>query len=278
MITYDHDTSKAQAAVKAARRRGLAVPQDIDACHTMWQTAINAAHMKAPERPTVDDVPATAEQLAALIEERAHAHRIAAAHRAIGADFMEPIARKYNQLVKERVPSWILALQPEFNGLVKALTTQAKKLPDNLDAAQLDWNNPKITAAWEKAESAAHQLDQLVNDRRDMARALGGDGSRDNALYAVAKLPTPSVDDVLAHKMRDEVGPALREWKELQHQPVSRWLYLARSPHFELVLATPGEARERAAAVDRWKDAIAVLHTSQSRGQAVAAVRQALVA
>lgn len=278
MIDFEHDTSKAQTAVKAARRRGLAVPQDIDACHAMWQTVMNAAHMQAPERPTVDDIPATADQLAADIEQRAHAHRIAAAHREIAADYQEPVARRYNQLVKERVPGWILALQPEFNGLVKALTTQAKKLPGNLDAAQLDWNNPKITAAWEKAESAAHQLDQLVSDRKDMARVLGGDGSRDNALYAVAKLPAPSVDDVLAHKMRDEVGPALREWKELQHQPVSRWLYLARSPHFELILATPGEARERAAAVDRWRDAIAVLHGSQSRGQAVAAVRQALAA
>ncbi|HEY9372186.1 hypothetical protein [Streptomyces sp.] len=278
MITFDHDTGKAQDAVKAARRRGLAVPQDIDACHAMWQTVVDAAHMQPPARPTVDDIPATAEQLAALIEQRAHDHRIALAHQQVGNDFMEPVSRRFNQLVKDRVPGWILALQPEFAGLVKALTAQAKKLPDNLDVSMLDWNDPKVTAAWEKAESAAHQLDQLVNDRRDMARVLGGDGGRDNALYAVAKPPTPSVDDVLAHKLRDEVGPALREWKELQHQPVSRWLYLARSPHFTLQLATPGEARERAAAVDRWRDAIAGMQTAGSRGQAVAAVRQALAA
>ena len=31
MITFDHDTSKAQAAVDAARRRNLPVPQAIDA-------------------------------------------------------------------------------------------------------------------------------------------------------------------------------------------------------------------------------------------------------
>src|ERR1051325_2252359 len=99
--SFDHDTGKAQAAVQAARRRGLAVPQDLDPCHTMWQIVMDAAHMQAPERPTVDDIPATAEQLAADIEQRAHAHRIAAAHRAIAADYQEPVARRYHQLVTE---------------------------------------------------------------------------------------------------------------------------------------------------------------------------------
>src|SRR4051794_5498386 len=108
MIGFDHDTSRAQDAVKAARRRGLAIPQDIDACHTMWQTVLNAAHMQPPARPTVDDIPATADQLAALIEQTAHDHRIALAHQAVGSDFMEPVARKYNALVRERVPGWIL--------------------------------------------------------------------------------------------------------------------------------------------------------------------------
>ncbi|PBD00294.1 hypothetical protein BX281_8413 [Streptomyces sp. Ag82_O1-15] len=278
MIDFDHDTGLAQDAVKAARRRRLDVPADIDAAAAMWQTVMTAAHMAVPERPTVDDIPATAEQLAAAIEERAHQHRIALAHQQVGTDFMEPVARKYNQLVKERVPGWILALQPEFNGLVKALAAQSKKLPAQLDTHALDWNDPKTTAAWEKAESAAHQLDQLVNDRKAMARAIGGDGSKDNELFAVAKLPDPTVDGVLDNLMRDQVGPALREWRDLKGQPVSRWLYLARSPHITLQLATPGEARERAASLDRWRDGIAAMHAGHSRNQAVAAVRQALAA
>ncbi|MET7731612.1 hypothetical protein ABZT02_09605 [Streptomyces sp. NPDC005402] len=277
MITFEHDTGKAQTAVRAARRRGLAVPQDIDACHAMWQVVVNAGQMRAPDRPTVDDIPTTAEQLAALIEERAHQQRIAESHRAIAGDFKEPVARRYNQLVKDRVPGWILALQPEFTGLVKALATQSKKLPEQLDVHLLDWNDPKITAAWEKAESAAHQLDQLVNDRQDMAKAVGGDGGRDNELYAVAKIAEPTSADVFAHKLRDQVGPARREWRELKGQPVSRWLYLARSPHFELQLATPGEVRDRAAAMERWHDAVAVVMTTgMSRSQAQHAVTTAL--
>lgn len=278
MIGFDHDTSKAQTAVKAARRRKLPVPDDIDQTAGMWQIAVDAAHMAPPERPSRDDVPATAGELRQLIEDRAHAHRIALAHQAVGTDFLEPIARKYNQLVADRVPGWILGLQPEFNGLVKALTGQAKKLPTDVRVGVLDWNDPKISSAWEKAESAAHQLDQLVNDRQDMAKAIGGDGGRDNELWAVAKIRDPSIDDVLGHVMRDHVGPALREAHALKQEPVSRWLYLARSPHFTLQLATPGEVHERAVAVQRWREAIAAMQAASGRNGAVTAVRQALSA
>lgn len=278
MMDLPLDTSRAQTAVKAARRRKLPVPADIDACAAMWQAVQAAAHMQPPGRPTVDDIPATVEQLAAAIEERAHAHRIALAHQAVASDFQEPMARKYNALVGEQVPGWIMGLQVEFNGLVKAVTQQSRKLPEQLAKHMLDWNDPKITAAWEKAESAAHQLDQLVSDRQDMARATGGDGGRDNELWAVATIREPTIDDVLGHVMRDQVGPAMREAQALKQQPVSRWLYLARSPHFTLQLATPGEVHARAAAAQRWRDAIAAMQAASGRNGAVAAVRQALAA
>jgi hypothetical protein len=142
----------------------------------------------------------------------------------------------------------------------------------------LDWNTPRITAAWEKAESAAHQLDQLVSDRQTMAKAVGGDGGRDNELYAVALLPEPSVDDVLGNLLRDQIGPFIREWKALKQQPVSRWLHLTRSPRVTLQLATPGEVTERAATMGRWHDAITAMHAGGTRRQAEAAVRAALAA
>jgi hypothetical protein len=277
VIDFGHDTSKAQAAVQAAERRKLPVPQIIYDTAAMWQTVMDAAHMPAPERPTVADIPATASELAALIEERAHLHRIALAHHAVASDFKEPMARKYNALVREQAPSWISALQPEFTGLVKAVATQSRKLPEQLDKHLLDWNDARITAAWEKAESAAHQLDQLVADRKAMARAASQDLGRDADLFAVAKIAEPTQADVFGHKMRDHIGPALREVQELRHQPVSRWLYLARSPHFELQLATPGEVEQRQAVMDRWRDAVQVVMTSGlSRQQAEKAVTQAL--
>lgn len=256
--SFDHDTVRAQKAVKSAERRGLPVPQDIHDTAAMVAVVHKAAHMKAPARPTINDVPATAEQLAALIEERAHAHRIAKAHNQVGTDFLEPIARKFNQLVRDQAPGWIRALRPEFNGLVKQLRTQSRKLPANLDTKWLDWNDPAVTGPWEKAEGIAFQLDQIVNDRKTMALAgdLAGEGGRDNELYAVARLPEPTTIGVVQHLMRDHIAPEVQQWRDLKQQPVSRWLHLARSEHLTIELATPDEVRQRAAVRGKWVEGI----------------------
>ncbi|MFI6468737.1 hypothetical protein ACIBL5_00490 [Streptomyces sp. NPDC050516] len=275
---FGNDTRLAQQAVTAAKRRGLPVSPDIEAAAAMYAVIVTAGHEPHPERPTADDIPATPEQLRQTIEDRAAAKRHADSIRAVAADFHEPLAARFNGLVKAAVPGWIQSLQPEFDGLVKALRTQARKLPDDLRVHSLDWNNPKISAAWEKAESAAHQLDQLVHDRQDMARAIGTDGGRDNELYAVAAFPTPTVEGVLAHRMRDEYGPLIREWKGLHGQPVSRWLCLVRADCLTLLLATPGEVTERAMAMQRWRDGIAAHHQSHTRRDAEAAVQQAIAA
>ncbi|WEO25166.1 hypothetical protein [Streptomyces caniscabiei] len=260
MITFDHDTGAAQKAVKSAERRGLPVPQEIHDTAAMVDVALQAAHMKPPPRPTVDDIPATPEQLAAAIEERAHQQRIADSHQVVGSDYLEPIARKFNALVRDQVPLWIRALQPEFNGLIKQLRTQSKKLPANLDTRWLDWNDPAVTGPWEKAEGIAFQLDQLVNDRKVMARAggLAGEGGKDNELYAVARLPEPTTIGVVQHLMRDHIAPEMHQWRDLKHQPVSRWLQLVRSQHLTIELATPDEVRQRAAVRDRWREGILV--------------------
>lgn len=275
---FGTDTRLAENAVTAARRRGLPIPAEIVAAADMYAVIVDAGHEPHPEKPTVADIPSTPEQLRARIEERAAAKRHADSMRAVATAFHEPLASAYNQAVKAAVPGWIVSLQPKFDALVRALAGQAKKLPVDLRVEAMDWNDARISAAWEKAESAAHQLDQLVSDRQDMAKAIGGDGGRDNELYAVAKLPEPDEAAVFGHVLRDQVGPAINEWKELRGQPVSRWLHLARSPHIELILATPGEVTERAASMQRWKAAIAGLHNAQGRNGAVTAVRQALAA
>ncbi|MER5259741.1 hypothetical protein [Streptomyces sp. NPDC002855] len=277
MIDFGHDTARATAAVQAAERRKLPVPQAIYDTAAMWDVVMRSAHMRVDERPARDDIPETAEQLAALIEKRAHAHRIAEAHRHVAGDYKEPIARRYNQLVREHVPGWISGLQPDFLTLVKVLAKQEKKLPELLDAHHLDMRDPKVSAPWEAATAAAIQLDQLVADRQLMARAVGQDLGRDAELYAVAAVEPPTDAEVFGHKLRDEVGPAIRQWKELRHQPVSRWLHLARSPHFTLQLATPGEVEQRQQAMERWYDAVQVVMTSGlSRQQAQTAVATAL--
>ncbi|MFI7681432.1 hypothetical protein ACIBWG_02035 [Streptomyces griseoaurantiacus] len=260
MIDFGHDTSSAQNAVRAAERRSLPVRDEIRNTAAMVDVVVRSAHMQAPERPTVDDVPATPEELAALIEERAHAHRIAAAHRAVGTSFLEPIARKFNRLVADEVPGWIRMLTPEFDSLVKQLRGLARKLPADLDKHRIDWNNPTITAPWARAEGIALQLDQLVNDRTILARAGGlkGEGGRDSELYQVAKLPEPTTLGVVQHMLRDHVSPERARWRELKHDPVRRWVYLVRSEHLTVELATPDEVRQRAAVWDRWRDGIAV--------------------
>ncbi|MEU5247298.1 hypothetical protein AB0G81_24910 [Streptomyces asoensis] len=278
MITFDHDTGKAQAAVDVARRRGLPVPQQIDDTAAMWEVVIDASRMQPPERPGRDDVPATVDELRALIEERAHAHRIAEAHRATAGDYREPIARKYNQLVAAQVPAWIGGLQPDFLALVKVLAKQEKKLPALLDPHHIDLRRPEISAPWETATAAAVKLDQLVADRQILARAVGQDLGPDAQLHAVAKLAkNPDNDDVFGHRLRDEVGPARQTWRDLKHQPIARWLHLARSPHFTLQLATPGEVEQRQAVMDRWSQAVQIIMGSGlSHQQAQHAVAQAL--
>lgn len=269
MITFDHDTGRAQKAVKSAERRGLPVPQDIYDTAAMVDIAVQAAHMQAPERPTPDDVPATPEQLAAAIKERAHQQRIAASHREVGSAFLEPIARKYNALVREQVPGWIRALQPEFNGLVKQLRTLSKKLPANLDSNWLDWNDPAVSTPWTRAEGIALQLDQIVTDRKTLAMAgdLAGEGGQDNELYAVARLPVPTEQGVVDHLMRDHISPEMRQWRDLRQQPVPRWLQLVRSQHLTIELATPDEVRERAAVRGKWVDAIHARGVAPEPGQ-----------
>ena len=277
MITFNADTGKAQNAVAVARRRNLGVPAEVDQVAGMWQVAVDASHMKVPERPTVDDIPATAEELRTLIADRAHAHRVALAHNQVGTDFLEPIARRYNTLVRDQVDGWIRALQPDFLALIKVLAKQEKKLPANLDQQHIDLRNPAISAPWETASNAAVKLDQLVNDRQILARASGQDLGRDAELWAVAEITAPSSEDVFAHKLRDEVGPSLREWRDLKATPIARWLYLSRSPHFTLQLATPGEVTQRQATMERWQQAVAVVMGSGlSHQQAQHAVATAL--
>ncbi|WP_128817425.1 hypothetical protein [Streptomyces sp. S063] len=273
---FGTDTRDAELAVKAARRRGLPVPPEVDAAADMYEVIVNAGHEPAPERPTVTDMPSTPEELRQLIEDQAAAKRRAESIRAVASDYRQPLTTAYNQAVRSVVDGWIVSLQPEFNNLVKALTQQAKKLPQDLRVSALDWNDPKISAAWEKAESAAHQLDQLVRDRQDMARVAGHDGGKDNQLYAVAKLPEPTRDAVLDNQLRDGIGPDLRIWRDLKSQPVSRWLHLARSEHVTLLLATPGEVQDRAAAMQRWYDAVAAKGEAHTRRAAEAAVDQVL--
>jgi hypothetical protein len=278
VITFDHDTSRAQAAVDTARRRNLPVPPAIDDTAAMWQVVTDAGHMRADDRPTRDDLPATAAELRAMIEDHAHRQRIADSHRAIVEHYREPIARKYNQLVRDQVDGWIRGLQPDFLALTKVLAKQEKKLPPLLDQQHLDMRRPEISAPWEAASRVAIQLDQLVSDRQILTRAVGQGLGPYSELFAVAKLAKdPSDEDVFAHKLRDDVGPALREWKELARQPVSRWLYLARSPHLTLQLATPGEVEQRQQVMDRWRDAVqVVMGSGLSHQQAQHAVATAL--
>lgn len=278
MITFDHDTGRAQAAVKAARRRKLPVPEAIEVTYGLYDVA-NQAGRITRVRPTRDDIPSTPEALAALIEEDARRLRVAESQREIARDYLEPIARKYNQLVRDQVPGWIRSLQPEFDGLVKQLRTQARKLPASLDTTWLDWNDSAVTGPWEKAEGIAFQLDQIVNDRQDMARAggLAGEGGRDNELYAVAKLPEPTTEGVVQHRMRTHISPEVQQWRELRHKPVSRWLALARSEHLTIQLATPDEVRQRAATWDRWREGIAARGVAPMPGpKAIKAIEAAL--
>lgn len=281
ILDFGYDTRHAQAAVAVAQRRGLPVPDPIPTTMAMVDVVMRAAHMKPPERPTVDDLPQTTAELAALIEERARAHRVAASYREVAQDFIEPLARRLNGQVAAQVASWIAMLCPEFDRLVKQLRSLSKKLPDQLDAHLINWGDPEVSAPWARAEGIAMQLDGIVGDRQTLARASGlqGEGGPNAELYAVAALPKPTTTDVVQHRLRTHISPELQRWKELRHDPVRRWLHLVRSEHLTIQLATPNEVRERAAVRELWLEAIAVRGVAPVPGaKAIRAIEQVLQA
>jgi hypothetical protein len=278
-LDFGYDTATAQKAVRVAERRELPVPDAIYGAAGLWDAVMDAAHKRVPDRPTRDDIPDTAEDLADLIAERARLHREAESLRYVATDFKEPVSRHFNRLVRTQAAGWIAALQVDFLSLTTVLATQAAKLPADLDPRLLDWRDPAITGPWQAAEGAAIQLDQLVADRQILARAIGQDDlGRDAELWAIARLTKdPDREDVFAHKLRDHVGPALREVRDLKHAPVSRWLTLTRSEHLTLQLALSGEVRQRQQTMERWHAAVQVVMTSGlSRQQAEQAVDAAL--
>ncbi len=189
------------------------------------------------------------------------------------------MTQHYNNLVRDAVPAWIASLRPEFDALVKVVRSAARKLPPTLRANALDWTDPKVTAPWQRAEGAAIQLDQLVQDRQTMARAIGHDGGRDNALYTVAHFPEPTVEGVRAHRLREEFAPAIHGWKDLHAQPVSRWLHLVRAPGLTVDLATtPGEVVTRARTIGRWQAGAMALHEASGQAETQSRITRAITA
>lgn len=272
------DTRLAGQAVTAAERRGLPISDEIRNAASMWRVIVDAGHEPFPERPAADGMPTTPEELRARIEQQAEAKRHADSIRAVATSFHEPLASAYNQLVKAAVPGWIASLAPEYTRLVKTIRKMAAKLPTDLRTEHLDWNNPVHAAAWEGAQGAAAQLDQVTHDRQSMARCLGTDGGHDAKLYVVAEFPQPDLDQVMAGHWLSELSPIAQEWKALAGQPVARWVTLARAEAkgVKLVLALPDEVHQRAATVRRWQAGSVQLRESSTLGSARKAVEHAI--
>ncbi|GHF81874.1 hypothetical protein [Streptomyces thermodiastaticus] len=262
-------------AVAAAERRKLDIPDQVRAAAAVQAAVEAAARQDDPEPPALPD---SAADVAQAIREYAAALQLADATRRAADRFRDEADQRYVDAVRACLPAWIAGLQKEYTALMATVRKAAAKLPadlSQLDPQRLDWNNPALTAAYNKAEGAAVQLDQLVNDRADMVQVAGGDGGRDNALYAVAALPEPTTDRVLA----DEwllLSPIVATWRDLRHQPVARWVHLVRQDQIDLSLATPGEVRQRASQAERWRDAGWARRSAYTLTGAQAAVTQYL--
>lgn len=261
-------------AVTAAERRQLAVPAEVRAAAAVRGAVFQTVQQPEPERPALPDNPKDVER---VIREHAlelQAHDLAgrAANR-----FQEEADQRYTRAVVDCVPAWIQGLQKEFTTLVGVVTKAAAKLPDvtQLDPARLNWNNPTYSAAYTKAEGATVQLEQLVSDRADIVKVAGGDGGRDNALYAVAALPDPTAERVMADDWK-QLSPAIGQWRDLRHQLVARWVYLVRQNELTLSLATPGEVRQRSIQVERWRNAGHARRSGLTLNGGQAAVQQYL--
>lgn len=243
-----HDASK---AVSAAERRKLPVPDAVYEARRIQQAVFDTGHKPDPERPALPDTAADTEE---VIRRHAEALRLADVTRRAADLFRDEADLRYIQAARDAVPAWVAGLGKEFTTLVGVVRKAADKLPHDVSSERINWNNPVHTVAYGKAEGAVAQLEQLVSDRADIARAAGSDGGRDNALFAVAALPDPTVERVMSDDWR-QLSPVIATWRDLSRQPVARWVHLVRQDELTLQLATPGEVRERSTQVERWRDA-----------------------
>ncbi|WP_405426377.1 hypothetical protein [Streptomyces erythrochromogenes] len=272
---YGVTVADAERAVRAAERRKLPVPPEVYEAKRLQAAVFDTGHTPDPERPAL---PATAAQAAAVIQQHAEALRLADATRRAAELFAEEAAGRFVAEAKAAVPKWVAGLDKEFCTLLGIVRKAAAKLPQDitlLDPKRINWNDPVITAAYTKAEGAVVQLEQLVSDRANIARAAGSDGGRDNALFSVAAMPEPTVQTVMDKAWQD-LHPVIAQWRDLHQQPVARWVYLVRQQALTLGLATPGQVRERAGCVQLWRDATHARSAAQSLRGAHELVAQAL--
>ncbi|MET7294913.1 hypothetical protein ABZS79_22745 [Streptomyces griseoloalbus] len=244
----------ALTAIKAAERRKLPVPDAVLQTAAVRGAIFQTVQQPDPERPPLPETAGDVEQVirdyAATLQTLDLTRR--AAHR-----FQDEADALFVQAVKAAVPDWIAGLRKEFGTLVGVVQKAAAKLPEDLaqiDPRRMNWANPSHMAAYTKAEGAVVQLEQLIADRADIVKVAGADGGKDNALFAVAALPEPSTERVIAQDWK-RLSPTLTQWRDLKQQPVARWVYLVRQQELSLSLATPGEVRQRSIQVERWREA-----------------------
>ncbi|EDY44612.1 hypothetical protein [Streptomyces sp. SPB074] len=261
----------ADTALRAAQRRKLPVPDEVTEAAAV-RDAVNAtARLDDPERPAL---PATAKETTAVIQAHAEELRLADVTRRAAGLFTDEADMRYARAVADCVPAWMTLLDKEYQALVKVVRAASDKLPADLtalDPRRMNWTHPQHAAAYTKAEGAAVQLDQLVQDRGEIVRVTGGDGGRDNALFSVAALPEADIEAVMAQDWK-RYAPVIGQWRDLAHQPVARWVYLTRQDRLTLSLATPGEVRQRAAEVEAWRDGTLLSHSGHNQAGARAAV------
>ncbi|MER7174591.1 hypothetical protein [Streptomyces mesophilus] len=245
------NTSAPDNAMRAVARRKLSIPAPVRQAAAVREALRHTIYKPIPERPGLPGKAADVEQVIRDHAQALHLHDLT--HRA-ATQFSDEADLRYAAAVANAVPDWITGLQKEFTTLVGVITEAAAQLPAEVRADRVNWNDAAVSAPYQRAEGAAVQLDQLVSDRNDIARAGGHDGGTDNALYAIAHLPEPTAEAVMAGRWK-ELSPTLNQWRDLKRQPVARWVHLVRSPDVALSLATPGQVRERAATVQSWRDA-----------------------
>ncbi|MFD4135543.1 hypothetical protein [Streptomyces goshikiensis] len=270
-------TAEAEKAVRAAERRKLPVPEEVYEARRLRTAVYDTARLPDPERPAL---PGTAAEAAAVIQRHAEALRLADVTRRAAGLYEEEAAQRFVEATQAAVPKWVAGLDKEFTALVAVVAKAATKLPadvSDIDPKRINWNDPAITTAYTKTEGAVVQLEQLVSDRSDIAAVAGSDGGRDNALFAVASLPDPTVERVMNQDWQ-ELSHRLAEWRRLTSQPVPRWVYLVRQTELTLGLATPGQARERAGCMHVWREATQARAAADSLRSAHAQVAQVLSA
>lgn len=292
-VRRNQSSASAQLALGIARRRGLPIPEPIgieeDVVAALTAVIDSTPDTAAPTLPDrAAEIPKAIGKVAAARAQHDQAQQLA-------RDWMPTAQDRLHGAVQRSVAGWVAPVVRSFTEQMETFRAAAAAAP-NIDATQLATLDPVSFTAWQKAQTASHELDATVADRRVLAKALGEDFTSttfgDLAIVAIAAPPS-GVDSAALLNVTRERRPVLQQLggkaapgpvltRGATTPPVSgiEWWRLLLSYEqqgwLRLSLAGLDEAPRRVDLLDSWHNVGPYLHADASNMAGDSGTRQML--